>query len=267
MAAVPLSDLRAQIADLEGRGETLASATTDRTPAGRFGLELLDQLFPPGGRPQAAVHDLACEGHRDAGALSGFAALLLARIGAERPLVWIADATTAAEIGGLYGPGLAALGLAPGRLLLVTPRNPADALWAAEEALSVKGLAAVVAEIGGAPHALDLTATRRLALRAERAGTPVFLLRPAGPDLPSAARVRLKVAPCPSGPDPHGLPVLGRPGFSLLLTRNRGGPTGTVDVEASPHDHRFHSRSPWARSGRAHADPGSAGCGLPSKSA
>lgn len=243
MAADPLADLRARIADLEGRREALAPSETPRTEAAaRFSVDVLERLYPLGGSPEATVHDLACAGHRDAGALAGFATALIARMGPERGgLVWIADGVTAGEAGALYGPGLAAFGLDPGRLVIVTAKSAAEALWAAEEALGVSGLAAVVAEIGGAPRALDLTATRRLALRAERQGTPLFLLRPAGADVPSAARIRLHLKPRPSGADPHGLPVLGRPGFAVTLSRNRGGPTGAVNVELSPHDHRFHA--------------------------
>ncbi|WP_306886512.1 ImuA family protein [Amorphus orientalis] len=243
MAADPLADLRARIAGLEGRREALVPTDMrGNTAAARFSVDVLERLYPLGGPPEATVHDLACEAHRDAGALTGFAAALIARMGSERGgLVWISDGVTAGETGALYGPGLAAFGLDPGRLVSVTAKSAADALWAAEEALGVSGLAAVVAEIGGTPRALDLTATRRLALRAERQGTPLFLLRPAGPDVPSAARVRLRLKPRPSAADPHGLPVLGSPGFAVTLSRNRGGPTGAVDVELSPHDHRFHA--------------------------
>lgn len=263
MAAVPLSDLRARIAALEGRAPAPLAGPPSPAPPGdaaggpgragsgaadplrRFGVALLERLYPLGARPEGTVHDVTCAGHRDAGALTGFAAALVARMGAAAgPVVWVADAVTAGETGSLYGPGLAAFGIDPARLLLVTPRSAAEALWAIEEALSVGGLAAIVGEIGGAPRALDLTATRRLALRAERGGTPVLLLRPAGPAIASAARLRFAVAPRPSGPDPHGLAVLGRPGFAVHLTRNRGGPTGAVDVEFCPHDHRFRPRSP-----------------------
>ncbi|WP_018700766.1 ImuA family protein [Amorphus coralli] len=279
MASVPLSDLRARIAALEGRARGAAVSTS--APAGesaaetvpapgassgmpRFDASVLERLYPQGARPEGTVHDLVCAHHRDTGALTGFAAALIARMGADAgPVVWVTDAVTAGETGGLYGPGLAAFGIDPARLLLVTAKSPAEALWAMEEALSVPHLAAIVGEIGGAPRVLDLTATRRLALRAERRGTPVLLLRPAGPDTASAARVRLTLAPRPSGPDPHGLAVLGRPGFSIRLTRNRGGPTGAVDLEVRPHDHGFvprpaHPLPVAAEAGDRPARPGAA---------
>ncbi|MEW5425155.1 ImuA family protein [Amorphus sp. 3PC139-8] len=256
MASVPLSDLRARIAALEGRagggvwgraGEESRSrsASDAELRSVRFGLDIVERLFPLEARPEGTVHDLAAAGHRDAGALSGVAVAVLARMGrAAGPIIWVCDAVTAGEIGALYGPGLAAFGIDPARLVLVTAKSGADALWAAEEALSVSQLAAVVVEIGGASRLLDLTATRRLALRAERQDTPVFLLRPAGPDTASAARTRWRIAPRPSTPDPYGLAGLGRPGFALQLTRNRGGPTGAVDVEFRPYDHRFRPAHP-----------------------
>src|SRR5215469_14130796 len=73
----------------------------------------------------------------------------------------------------LYGPGLAAHGLDPARLVLVRAPRDAEILWAMEEGLRSTGLAAVVGEVG----TLAAVASRRLQLAAERSGITAFLLR------------------------------------------------------------------------------------------
>ena len=48
-----------------------------------------------------------------------------------------------------------------------------------EQGAGCAGLSAVVGEIHGAPAVLDFTATKRLALRAEASGVPVWPIRSA----------------------------------------------------------------------------------------
>ena len=67
---------------------------------------------------------------------------------------------------GLYGPGLAAFGLDPGRLIVVRARTDKDVFWAMEEGLRCSRLVAVVGEVG----ALDCSAGRRLQLAARAGG-------------------------------------------------------------------------------------------------
>src|SRR5207249_2576550 len=71
----------------------------------------------------------------------------------------------------LYGPGLAAHGLDPGRLVQVRAARDAEILWAMEEGLRAPGIAAVVGEIGVLPG----VASRRLQLAAERSGVAALL--------------------------------------------------------------------------------------------
>jgi protein ImuA len=72
-----------------------------------------------------------------------------------------------------------------------------------EEGLKCAALSAVVGEIWGNPKALDFTATRRLAVAAERGGVPALLLLfGAAPNLSGAqdalARVQPPLAPAPA---------------------------------------------------------------------
>ena len=78
----------------------------------------------------------------------------------------------------------------------------ADALWAMEQALGCADLAAVVGEVWGDPAALDFTATKRLALRAEASGR-AGLADPAGGAGRPVGRARAvadRGAPLPAPP-------------------------------------------------------------------
>jgi hypothetical protein len=90
-----------------------------------------------------------------------------------------------------YAPALQALGLAPGRQLIVTPDALADAAWAAEQGLRSGACTAVLWWQGEArsPAAVLATALRRLHLAAQESACPLFALRPAS--------VRMQASPAP----------------------------------------------------------------------
>lgn len=87
-------------------------------------------------------------------------------------------------------PGLQALGLPPAALVWVAPRAPAEALWAAEQA--IKSRVAVLAWLAAAqPEQI-----RRLQVGALGLDAPAFLLRPEhASQQSSAAPLRLIVKP------------------------------------------------------------------------
>lgn len=249
-AAERLAGLRREIAALEGRpaaslrleAEVVAQARDDVLP---FGVEAVDRRLGGGGLALGALHEIACDESREAGAVTGFAAALIARLLERRPgrVLWIVAAEARREVGRLDGPGLAALGLDPGRLVEVAAADAVEALWAFEEGLACRGTAAVVAEIPGRPAALDLTATRRLALRAGSGGDGGrafgLLLRVGGPAQTTAAATRWRVGAARSRPLDGFAPGLGRPAFRLDLEKNRDGRLGTFDLEWSSHDRRL----------------------------
>jgi|HubBroStandDraft_1064217.scaffolds.fasta_scaffold00245_7 protein ImuA len=154
-----LAALKAELRRLEGAGRREQSVR----PIGVAGLE---QGLPGGGLARGALHEIVA-GPGGAAAAEGFAASLLAGLVRHGPVLWCTRET------GLYGPGLARLGLAPDRLILVSARRPADLLWAMEEGLKTPGLAAVLGE----PERFDLTASRRLQLAAEASGVTCLVLR------------------------------------------------------------------------------------------
>jgi protein ImuA len=97
-------------------------------------------------------------------------------------------------------------------------------LRAAEEAARCAPLGAVLIEPWGEPRALDLTATRRLALAAETSGVPLIMLRLAAAPAPSAATTRWEVRAALSSPLAANAP--GHPAFAVTLARRKAGAGG-----------------------------------------
>src|SRR6185437_2821192 len=164
--AKTLARLREQIRTLEKPGLSERSAL-------EFGDPAIDDELPAGGLASGCLHELAAS-PQDA-AVYGLLAVLLGRlIGASGMALWCGLAPSGRPALP-DGPGLARVGLAVERLILVRAAKPAEMLWAREEGLRSGRFAAVLGE-GLAP---DLTATRRLQLAAEAGGATALLAFPA----------------------------------------------------------------------------------------
>ncbi len=146
--------------------------------------------------------------------------------------------------GRLHGHGFNALGLDPGRLILVETAQRKETLWAMEEAVRSAAPAAVV----GAIDTLDLKTSQRLHLTATEAGVPLLLIRPAPPTLPSpasgggwgggsAAATRWRIGTAQAARDRFGLVT--QPRWHLQLERCRNGRPGEWVVEYDHVAHRF----------------------------
>lgn len=203
-----------------------------------------------GGLLWGGLHEASAAAEH-AGVLSAFALGLAARAVARRrrPLLLVQQDLAPWEAGGLYGPGLAAFGLAPGAVLLVRVRRPQDVMFVMEEGLKCPGLAAVLGEVL-APVPEALTATRRLSLAARGRGVLALLVRHTAATEPCAAASRWVLSPLPS-PAPDGFGGLGPPRGRAHLVRNRFGPPGAwplafaggafrlaPETEGSRHDGR-----------------------------
>ncbi|MDI1295955.1 MAG: hypothetical protein PSY12_08740 [bacterium] len=201
-----------------------------------------------GGLAKGRLHELFSAQAEDAGSAAGFALLIGLLAGADetQPLLWLRTEGAERVGGRLYGPGLAAFGLDPARLLLGVMQDEAMLLRAAADALRCPGLAAVVVECWGNPRILDLTASRRLTLAAEGSGVTALLLRLDAQPSPSAAETRWQVAAAPSGAatGASGDRLLGRSAFYIELLRRRAGPDG------------LRWRLEWNRERRHFEDPG-----------
>jgi len=73
-----------------------------------------------------------------------------------------------------FGPGLAAQGLAPQRLLWVSANTPVERLWVTEQALCCADVAAVLVWLGS----VRCESLRRLQIAAQAHGKLLFVLRP-----------------------------------------------------------------------------------------
>jgi protein ImuA len=117
-----------------------------------------------------------------------------------------------------------------GHVLRVEVSHPRDVLWAMEEGAGCAGLSAVVGEIHGAPEVLSFTATKRLALRAEAAQVPLWLIRSGDHGALSAARERWRVSSLPSERHPYNVQAPGAPLWEAELFRARGRSPGTWEA-------------------------------------
>ena len=151
----------------------------------------------------------------------GWAGFLLAQLAAGKPLLWVQERMAIREAGRVHPAGLPGL-----HLIHVEARDARDALWAMEEGLRCPGIGAVIGELYGDPASLDFTATRRLAVAAERSGVACWLVRLGGTANLSGARMRWRVASRPSLPHPFDFKAPGPPAWDAELFRARGHPLG-----------------------------------------
>lgn len=168
------------------------------------------------------LHLFQANSASQAGAVAGFLFALLRYLHSSK-IMWVSQRTVCSNGGVIYGPGLLESGFPPDRLLFVEASRSRDVLWALEEGLRSKAVQAVVGEFAGDLNAIDLTTTRRLALRSEAARVPVYLAPIAGEVGATAARTRWRVSSAPSCPA-RGPALLGDPSWALDLTKNRSGP-------------------------------------------
>jgi protein ImuA len=170
------------------------------------------------------------------------------------PVLWVQDRISRKETG---HPCLAGIGT-DHPLIVVNVSRAADVLWAMEDGLRCKALGGVIGEVWGNPRALDFTATKRLALRAEAAETPCWLIRRAASTDLSAARDRWRVASLPSAPHPHDSQAPGDFRWQVELFRSRTRKTGTWVATYDGAADRLNLSAP-IRDGAVAARDGAAG--------
>ena len=179
--------------------------------------------------PSSSLSELFAAHPRD----GGWAGFLLAQVDSAKPVLWIQERMAILESGRVHQPGLPTH-----NLVHVEARDVRDALWAMEEGVRCAGLSCVIGELWGDPKALDFTATRRLAVAAERSGVPCWLVRLGGTANLSGARMRWRLASAPSLANPLDPRAPGTPAWDAELFRARAMPPGRWSIA---HDaHSFH---------------------------
>ena len=212
---------------MAGEGFTVPSRPAEARPIpGGLG-----ERFALPASAQPTLGELFATHPRDAGAI-GF---LLAQLERGKPLLWVQERMAILEAGRIYPPGLPFPDI-----IHVEARDAKSALWAMEEGLRCSALGAVIGELWGDPRALDFTATRRLAVAAEKSGVAAWLVRfGATPNL-SGARMRWRVASASSLAHPFDPRAPGAASWDAELFRARGLPPGRWAVAHDGQKDRFH---------------------------
>lgn len=180
---------------------------------------------------------VARPGHAGAAVGFGLALTMQGRTPA-RPavLLWVREAAAVAEAGDAYGPGLGALGLSPETCIIVEVRSLIGGLRAALEGARCAALHAVVLETI-AP--IDLTASRRLKLAAEKSGVEIVLIRHGGRSAPNAAQMRWRVQGAPLL-DPDGRRP---PTFEAVVLKSSSGHDGRSCIVEWDHERQCFSQA------------------------
>ncbi len=183
-----------------------------------LGCETLDARLG-GGLARGALHEICAV---DPACASGFTLMLAARAaGTAKPILWVREDKGERMNGGLYAPGMIELGVDPDQIIVIHAPDTLAALRVGADILGCMALGAAVIEPYGAAKALDLTASRRLVLAAEKSGVAAFMLRGTEGAMASAAATRWSVAAAPSRHLQGQAP--GHPALALDLLRHRGG--------------------------------------------
>lgn len=223
-----------------------------------LGAAPVDDYLGPAGLADDGVHEIKpLPGmhalSRDGGHAADWSAalafmLLLARrrlaaiesAGRPAALLWCAPRHAGRELGELYAPGLARLGIDPGQVILVETGRREETLWAIEEGLASGALGLVA----GVVDDLALTPARRLALRASRHRTPCLLLTSPRSSVAAATASRWSVSRALSAPHAFDPRAPGAARLAITLERCRSHPLAaerqSFTLEWSDETHRFH---------------------------
>ncbi len=213
-----LAMLRRNLASIAG-GRLLSG--DKRIATGHPGL---DTAFE-GGLARGRVHELFAAEADDGPSAAGFAAMLALRtVGRRAPIFWLRSDEAERRGGMIHAPGLIELGGDPDSLVLGQAPDARALLRVAADAARCPGLGALIVEAHGKCPALDLTASRRLALAVEQSGATLFLVRLEAEPVPSAADTRWAIGAAPSEALEANAP--GAPTFDIELLRRRSGPAG-----------------------------------------
>jgi protein ImuA len=236
MAPCDLETLRREIIRLE------ESRHCGSQPVVSTGCGPLDELLPGGGVCRGTLAEWLAAGE---GTGSGTLALLCAREACRDggTLIVLDDRRE------FYPPSAVRLGIDLEQLIVVRANDAADNLWALDQSLRCRAVAAVLAW----PEKLDGRVFRRLQLAAEEGGGLGLLIRPdAARGDPSWANVRVFVEPlpptnfCGAGVSPapencrrDACTTMRR--LRIHLLRCRGGTEGrSVDVELDHETYAVH---------------------------
>lgn len=183
----------------------------------------------PGHLLKSGLHEIVMDRSADQACALAFA---LAAARGAKPVLLVTLSRDVTEGGQCGGAGLAQLGLDPRKYILVDVRDEKHLLWAAEEGAGCPALGGVIACLGAREKLYGFTASRRLKLRQEVSGVPVFMLRRMNGEA-TAATARWHIGALSSRGIPAGaaLPLVAQPQFTVRLERYSGRPPQSWEIE------------------------------------
>lgn len=211
-----IAQLQKDILPLQGVRVLLKNASLDAS------LGPVKHAFPNASFPVGALHEFIAGNPEDVTACCGFMAGILSSLMRNRgALIWISHTRT------IFPPALQSFGIAPDKIIFIDLQKEKQVLWAMEEALQCKGLAAVVAEV----QDLGFTASRRLQLAVEKSKVTGFIIRKYPKTIQATACVtRWQVTSLHSQLE-ENMPGVGFPRWNVELLKVRNGTPGKWQVE------------------------------------
>jgi protein ImuA len=187
-----------------------------------LGLDGLENAFPNGTFPVAAVHEFLSPVAEDAAATVGFMTGLLSHLLRQDGFcLWAGTSRT------VFPAALKTFGIEPDRIIFIDLSTDREVLWAMEEALKCTALAAVVGEL----REINLTESRRLQLAVEKSRVTGFLHRRYPRKIDNISCVsRWQISPVASGLE-DGVPGIGHPQWNVQLLKIRNGKPGSWQVQ------------------------------------
>ena len=206
--------LQNEILPLQGYRSALGKSSL------KIDLDAVNTAFPNATFPLGAIHEFMVNAPGTKAATSGFITSVISSLMKEEGVVlWISADRT------IFPPALTFFNIDPHRIIFVDLKNQKQVAWAVEEALQVKGLAAVIGEV----KELDFTASRRLQLAVEKSQVTGFILNNSNKKNTNASLCRWQVQFAPSVPI-DDLPGIGYPCWKVDLLKVRNGCPGSWQI-------------------------------------
>jgi protein ImuA len=213
-----ISKLERDILLLEG----LKLLSTDNNI--NIGFHSIENAFPNATFPIGCTHEFLATSIEDIASTNGFIGVLLSKLMQfDGAALWMSASRT------LFPAALKKFGVQPDKIIFVDLNNERDVLYATEECLKCKRIAAVIADI---KH-ITFKESRRLQLAAEQSRVTGLLVHHQPKTINTIASVtRWRITSLPREL-PDGMPGIGFPRWNVELLKVRNGKPGTWQVEYS----------------------------------
>jgi protein ImuA len=179
----------------------------------------VNEAFPNSQFPTGAIHEFVATEINTQAAASGFIAAIISSLMKDSGvMLWISASRT------IFPPALKAFNIDPGSVIFIDLTNEKEVAWALDEALKLKGLAAVVGEM----HDINFTTSRRFQLAVEQSQVTGFLFNRKKISASNACLTRWRISARASVVE--DLPGLGFPCWKVELLKVRNGRPGTWEL-------------------------------------